>query len=73
MENAPGSYIEDDDSDDDIGKPSLGLDTKKDDDDDDDSDDKDDNEATPDHKGSELIDIGGSKAALNIPKLNAPK
>ena len=75
LSNAPASFIEeDDDSDDDVGKPSLGN-TKNIDYD---SDDKGDEEMVGVGSSSganELIDLGGdsSAAATNIPKLSAPK
>lgn len=71
LDNAPAAYM-DDDSDDDVGKPALGGDKKLDYD----SDEKDegDNEMVSISPGNELIELGdGKKAALNIPKLNAPK
>ena len=66
---------DDDNSDDDIGKPGLGLNY--------DSDGKDDDEELVPNAQSELIDLNGSekndkgnkkrgKAAANIPKLSGP-
>merc|ERR1712070_1084278 len=72
LNNAPASFIEeDDDSDDDVGKPALG-DAKNIDYD---SDDKGDEEMVGTGGGggaNELIDLGGSdsKAPANIPRLN---
>ena len=67
-------FVQGDNSDEDIGKPSSGLSY--------DSDDKTDEELVPSSSGSELIDLGAlgagdgqqrSKAAANIPKLSGPK
>lgn len=76
LNNAPASFIEeDDDSDDDVGKPSLGN-TKNIDYD---SDDKGDEEMVGVGGvggANELIDLGGdstSSAATSIPKLSGPK
>jgi hypothetical protein len=73
LNNAPASFIEeDDDSDDDVGKPALG-DAKNIDYD----SDKGDEEmlASSGAGSNELIDLGASDstAAASIPKLNAPK
>lgn len=74
LNNAPASFIEeDDDSDDDVGRPALGNEQNIDYD-----SDKGDEEMVGVGGGgatNELIDLGGSesKAAPNIPKLNAPK
>merc|ERR1711988_1472681 len=75
LNNAPASFIEeDDDSDDDVVKPALGNAKNIDYD----SDDKGDEEMVGVGGGggaNELIDLGSSesKAAPNIPKLNAPR
>lgn len=75
LEAEPEAFLEDDDnSDDDIGKPmGQGLDY--------DSDEKHDEEASPNinqNNSGELIDLGssnsnsGSKMAKNIPRLSGP-
>ena len=75
LNNAPASFgEEDDDSDEDVGKPALGNAKNIDYD----SDDKADEEMVGVGGGggaNELIDLGGSenKAAPIIPKLSAPK
>jgi len=74
LNNAPASFIEeDDDSDDDVGKPALGNAKNIDYD----SDDKGDEEMVGVGAGgsNELIDLGGSEstAAPNIPRLSAPR
>merc|ERR1711862_820824 len=74
LNNAPASFIEeDDDSDDDVGKPALGNAKNIDYD----SDDKGEEMVGVGGGGgaNELIDLGSSesKAAPNIPKLSAPK
>ena len=70
LANAPGSYMDDDSDDEDVGKAITS--TKKPLDYDSDEKD-DDNEVGTSGGGNELIDLGGSKAAGNIPKLSGPK
>ena len=75
LEQAPDAYIEeDDDSDNDIGKPTSGSNIKKTLDYD--SDDKNDEEAVDIKGNTELIDLGAptstQKSAKNIPRLSGP-